>query len=474
MITATPTLTVADVAVAQTAAGAPGLVAVDELRVTWGRSSVLEQPAAATAALTVLDRTAGATFARRTDLIGRLVTLGWSGSNGSSGVNFRGRITDVTAAPTTVRDPLTGLEARAWRVALSASSVEVDLANYKQPEGTVWPSETFSARAARIRAAIPAGLAAGGLNLPGRLDLGLPNSADGSDLADLTAASADVSGQDVLALIRQLYASTSPLPAVYDPAADRFTFAGRRVATYSPIGWTASALAVTDPDVGGLYVPASLSGIHLDGDRTAYSGALTQQIDSRLTRVEVQWLNGATQQTVAAAVSGTDETTTGRRVLTVDSIHATSAGAQQLANLYAATAGLDAPQRRLGALGYSSSREPLHNAAHASALLAGSETTGALFVGRTWLPQLGKSPRLGILGGTVAYRGGEWHVDLTPAPTRIEPTGSWAPITPAACKPTVRARDLHPSLTFGDVAYLDVGIGYDPDTGHPYKGNPNP
>jgi hypothetical protein len=296
--------------------GAAALVAVDELRVTWGRASVLEQPQAATASLTVLDRSPARTFAARTDLIGQVIVLGWSGSDASSGTTFRGRITDVAATPR----PGGG-----FRVALSASSVEVDLANYVQPQGTTWPAETLGARKTRIAALIPAGMIAGGLNLPSPADLGMQYAtAPGAGMDALTAAAVDVSGRSVLELIRELYASWSPLAPVYDPAGDRFTFPPRRIYAWSNIGWTASALAVADPDHGGRYVPASLTGLHLDGGRTAYSGSLAQRIDSRITRVEVGYLDSSAAYARRTRSWGTSnigaESAIGRRVLSVDTV----------------------------------------------------------------------------------------------------------------------------------------------------------
>jgi hypothetical protein len=438
-ITATPTLTVAGAPVAGALAvtGAAALVAVDELRVTWGRASVLEQPQAATASLTVLDR---------------------------------GRITDVAATPR----PGGG-----FRVALSASSVEVDLANYVQPQGTTWPAETLGARKTRIAALIPAGMIAGGLNLPSPADLGMQYAtAPGAGMDALTAAAVDVSGRSVLELIRELYASWSPLAPVYDPAGDRFTFPPRRIYAWSNIGWTASALAVADPDHGGRYVPASLTGLHLDGGRTAYSGSLAQRIDSRITRVEVGYLDSSAAYARRTRSWGTSnigaESAIGRRVLSVDTVRSTVADADQLASFYADVASVEARTPRLAAVGWHSDREPLHSAAHASLLLAGSEQSPAVFLGATWLPALAQRPLVAILGGTVAYGDGAWRCDLTPGPTAVNPAPfAWAPITPAACNPAVRAADCDPSLTFGDAAFLDVGIGYTLTTAHGYKGNPS-
>lgn len=443
-ITATPTLKVAGAAVAGSLASAPPLVAVDELRITWGRGSVLESPQPATATLAVLDRAPGAPFARRADLIGQPIVLGWTGGGGGA-PTFAGQITDVSVTP------LPGALAGAgFRVALAASSFEVDLANVVQPENTRWPAETFDARRVRVLGLIPAALLSGGggLGLPDVLGLNLQYYAPpGGALADLQAAPLDVSGRSALDLLHQLYRSWSPLPAVYDPSG-RFTYAGRRRYGYSAgRGLTMSGQLVPSPDAGGRYVAASIdaggAGLYLDGGMTEYAGSLTQQLDSRITRVEVAWSDGTTTSTVSAPTVNTgSEATIGRRVLSVDSMHGTAAGAQQLANLYGD--------------------------------LASTEARAAVFLGRSWLPQLGCSPLVGILGGTISYRAGEWSVQATPAPTRIDPTPySWAPLTiAAAAAPGVRLADLDRSVTFGDFGFLDVGAGRTLLTAVPYKGNP--
>jgi hypothetical protein len=469
-ITAAPGITFGPTATPVTAAGTTALLlAVDSLRITWGRSSVTEIPQAATAQVTVLDRSPrGAALAARTDLIGQGVYLTWAGSDGSGGRNFVGRITDVQARP------MPGGAGAGFLVALAASSTELDLGNIAVPDGTTWPAETMGARASRVRGMLPGGGLAGGLVLPDRYALGMQSAAvPGADLDTYNAAAVDVSGKTVAELVRTLYASWSPLPVQYDPDHDGLTFCPRRRYAYGTWGWTASARAVTDPGHGGRWVPASLAGLHLDGGLLGYSGPLTQQLDNRLTRVEVGYTTGGVAATAAQSVTDVSEQFIGRRTWQVDSWHADAAPAAQLAGLYADVATREARAPRLGNLSWSSDREPLPDAAHARALLAGYDTGAAVFVGRSWLPQLAACPLLGLIGGTITYTAGAWQVDLSTSPVVIDPApNAWAPITPAACAPTVRARDLDPSLTFGDAAYLDVGVGYTTATGLPYKGNP--
>lgn len=471
MITATPTLVVADVTVAATGNTAD-LLAVDGLRITYGRGGVLEESTPATAALTVLDRTAGATFARRTDLIGRVLRLGWSGSDGSSGTNFRGRITDVDVAPH---------REGGFRVSLAAASIEVDLANVVVPANTAHWFYNFGGYRDACVARIPAGLITGGVLLPTNADLGLPAALwPNVELATMGLREVDPSGKSLLELLRDMYRSISPMPMVYDPATDALRFAGRRRYAYSSsTGMTTSARLVASADHGGRYVAASLNNArHLDAHLTGYSGSLTQTMDARVTRVEIGFIDSAAGYAPATAVATTpaaaDEATIGRRTLGFDSLHQIAQYAGNLASFYADVAAREATTPRLGAVSWSSAREPLHDAAHAALLLAGCESAGTVFLGRSWLTSLGRRPLVGFLGGTLTYAAGDWAAELTPAPVVVDPQpNTWAPVTVAAAAlSTVKLADLDRSVTFGDAGFVDVGAGQSVTTPPHYPGNP--
>lgn len=471
-VTAVPTLTVGGQPIAGTLAGT--LRAIDELRLTWGRAGVLEQPTPASLSLTVRDTTPGATFARRKDLIGQPLVLGWTCSDGSSGVNFRGRITDAAATPRPG-----AVAGRGFDVALAASSVEVDLANYKVAAGSSFPAETFAARRARLAAMLPAGTFTGGVVLPNRFDVGLQDvTTPETDLDTYTAApDAAAGGKDLLTLLRELFASTAPFPLIYDPTTDRLRHAGRRRFTYNT-GITLSAKLIPSADHGGRYIAASLSGHHLDAAHTGYAGSLQQALENRLTRIELQYLDSTAsyaQRTVAAGTADTgNEPVIGRRVLSVTTIQGLTAKATQLAGLYADLASNEGRSRRLGAVSYSTAREPFRDGSHAALLLAGAEAATALFLRGSWLPQLGSRPLVGVLGATVRYARGQWSIDLQPAPVFVDPAGAnWWPVTVAkAAAAGVKLSDLDPSVTLGDYGSIDVGAGYTEATAPSYVGNP--
>lgn len=465
-VTATPGVSIGGVEVAT---GGPGetLYAVDSLSIGWGRDSVFDQPKPSTAAFTLLDLSQRATFARRADLIGQYTQLSYAVA-GQVRVNFRGWITDVEVTPR---------RGGGFLLRFAASSTLVELGNVTVPEGTVWPAESFQARRERLRALIPAGLITGGITLPGLTDIGMPPAfAPGQELVEAPAAAQDVGGKSLLQLLEQLFASTSVLPMVHDPHTDALTFSRRRRYTGAGYAVTPSAQLVTDADRGGRWVPASLTGLHLDAGLLGYSGPLTQALDSRLTSVGVSYYDQANGWAQASTSHVANVDSSGHRAMTVDTVHGDPARAAAVAWMYADLADREGRAPRLSAVEFSSGREPFPTAAHADLLLAGVERESAVFLAGSWLPRLAARPLVGVVGGTIAYSSGEWTVALTPAPVEVDPYPfpRWGPVTVAAAASSaaVRLRDLDPSFTFGDAAFVDVGAGYTPLTQPAYRGNP--
>ncbi|MET0996263.1 MAG: hypothetical protein ABWY20_20250 [Mycobacterium sp.] len=452
-VTATPTLTVGGEVVPLSTATALSIP-------SWGRAGPLEQPTPATASVSVLDRSPRATFARRTDLIGQPVVLGWSIAGGGSGVNFRGRITDAVAVPHRAGAPAGG----GFRVQLSASSREVDLANYLAPAGTVWPAESPAARLSRILALLPAGLLAGGVTLP----------ADPA-LVVTTVAQQDVSNQSALELLRILFASLAAAPMTYVPATDGVFAAFRHRHTYQDtLGTTPSVKLIPSPADATRRIPAGyLSELHLDAGKTQYAGALRQPIDARITRVEVSYLDSSAayeQRTASAATVDTPlEATIGRRVLSIGTILPTATLAATLAAMWADIANREARVPRLDTVGVSTDLQPFTDEAHAGVLLAGAEQLAHVFMRGSWLPQLRTSPLVAFAGGGISYAGGHWALELNPVPVVIDPAPkAWAPITPRAAVGTgLRLRDFDRSVTVGDLGFIDA-LAAPPA---PYPGN---
>lgn len=469
-ITATPTLTVAGLPVATGTAG--DLAAVAGLSLTWGRSGVLEEPSPATVSVTVLDRSPAAAFASRADLIGQPILTGYTTSTGASVTNFRGRITDVVVTPRAG-----AVAGGGFTVTLAASSMEVDLANVLIPAGTSWPAETFAARRTRLAALLPAGMFTGGVVLPTRAGLVMVDTT-GPALDTYTAAPMNAGGKSLLELLRGLFASTSPLPMVYDPALDRLTFAPRRRYGYvTSRRLTLSARLLTSTEQGGRYVATGLSGLCLDGHRLEYTGSLSRGLDGRLTRCAVSYVDQAAANAQLTTGGGTFwgglEPVIGSRVLTVDTIHADAAAAQQLAGFYIEVASREAAAPALGQVGYSTAREPLRDAAHAAVLLGGVESANAVFIRGSWLPQLKVRPVVGVIGGTITYSDRQWRADLTPAAVAVDAAGrTWGPVTVRSALPALTLASIDSSVTAGDFAFIDVPPGAGTSTAEPYAGNP--
>lgn len=442
-VTAAPTVTVAGQVVTVAAPGVlPSLVAVDALSVTWGRSSLLDHPTPARAALTVLDTSPGHTFAA-SKLIGQPVVIGWSGSDAATGTVFRGRITDAAVRR------YTGQAVSGALVQLNASSLEVDLANYVLPDGTApWPAESFTARLARIMALLPAGLMTGATLHP--------------NWTTYTAGQLDPSSTDVLTLLRKLYDSTVR-PLVYDPAANALTWGPRRFVAAGAAGGNQSFSAALVQS-GGLWAAdaSPLAGSWLDAHDLGYAGEATAEQQQMVTRVEVGWINGTAAATAAQAVfQPLGEDVVGRRVLSVESMHGSTGGATDCATEWASLVTGEGAMRRVDPLTYSTARTPFRDAATRAALLAGCEKANWWFLRRSWLPGVGSTALYGFTAGTITYRDGQWTAALQPAPARnANNTPGLRPRYAVAPGTTCRARDLDPSVTFGDCAWVQVGAGY--------------
>lgn len=436
----------------------PPLVAVDRLKIKWGRTGLLSRPIPSTASVVLLDTSVGFAFASRTDLLGQPVQLGYDG-DGVTGTNFRGRITDVDVRPTTIRAG--SAIRRAMRVELAASSREVDAAQYLVPKGVTFPAESFADRLDRIMSYAPSGYFRGGVRMPTRADVNTGGTVP-TEYSAMTAAPLDQGGLDVLGMLRTLWDSIYPVPLVYDPTTDGFTFAVRRAF------WGGTA-ELNRFDVDGStiipYIPVPAPGVvelSMTADEFDYDGVAATGIDQRLTRVEVTFRDAANAYAQTTTTIGTSdaaqEESIGRRSLPVDSVHANAGYAANLAGAWADVANLEGRTRRIGDLTFDTRRNGgFGNTRQASLFLACHETSDAVFARGSWVSAVGTRPLFGVLGGTLAYADGDWEAQFTPAPVasadgaialRIidAPTGVGA----------VKLADLDPTTTFGDLAYVDV------------------
>jgi hypothetical protein len=441
MIDASPTLTVAGLTVPAAASGE--LFGIEQLGITWGRESLIDHPTPATARVVLLDTSRRRDFASRagaTDVIGELVTLGWAGG-GSSGTNFRGRITDVQ------KRPVDG----GIRVALSCSSKEVDAAQYRAAQGAAWPSsDSMATRLARIVGLMPTGYFAGGVTPPTKTQIF--GSTVGLPWSDYWASEEDVGGADALALLRQLWSSTYPVPLVYNPETDALTFAYRRRITA-----TSSAHIIPGTGLGGLGIPVPVAsgGLAMDADQFEYDSDASLPLDARISHVEVSWRDrflGNAFTTKARTIAAADAL--GRRTVSVSSIRADEPQVTELAADWEDLVSSEVREHRLEPLTYSTEANGgFDTVDHARALLTGHERGTQIFIRGSWLPSIDVRPLFSILGGVVGYARGQWTVQLRP--------GAFAVGTPGIKlyqTGTVRVWQIHRSVTVGDLRFVDVPI----------------
>jgi hypothetical protein len=453
---------------------------VDGIHVTWGRSEALAQPDPPAASFAIFDPSG--VWAVGRELIGQLVTIRWVATKPgdpapSSGVFFVGRITGAKLTRKTVTRS-DGVKMHGAQVALSAASILTDLANIT-PTGD-WPEETLGARSARIAAAAS--------NVVSSLAVAAfwqaPNVAP-------VAAGDQVS---LLEHLIALYDAAGPNRYSFLPATHAVVSIGRRDwpsnRTLAGLTWNAAGEG-TPRDGKGAYVcgfgadadPAGLPAVplYLDGEAIeyAFSAALTKDITSRITRVEVAHTDsGSTppyadvveSQLVSAIDPTVNEVTMGVRTARQDS--------QLVWNSYAAVAASD--------LAYMAAREAsgwradpitvrpalsggFETWAQMTQLLAGTEQQSMVFLQRSWFAQLGIRPIFGLIGGKISYVGGEWLCECELLPANTLPMAqhqlSWSEIDDGSATYQLEwwdddnPRGLHESLTYEDMAFVGRGLG---------------
>jgi hypothetical protein len=460
-VVAAPTITIDGEPVPISAAGGlPPLAAARDMSVTWGRAGVLDRPSPSRARLTLLDTGRGRPFASRDDLVGLVLALGWRIEPGpgapvaETGTLFRGRITDVAVQRHTPANGPAGA-----LVTLDASSLEVDVANYVFPRGgtSVWAAETFANRLTVIVAALPDSLL------------------DPAQKATLhpawttwTAGALDASGADALTLLRRLYDSTGRV-AQYQPLQSVFTYEQRPYVAEGVAGGDVRFMSSLQLQENGKYAAAMvledfpssyvLDAAHLTGDVTA-----DRSQRAAVTRVAVNWINGTATATTERAIPGADEDRWGRRALTIDTMHGTSAGAAACADEWVSRISAEGSLPTFDAPTYSTARNPFPDRATARLLLTGAQPAEYVFLRRQWLAEVGVTAVRKLIGATVGYARGQWTIrpTLAGAVNGNRPAGLVGRY--AAADATVRLRDLDDTVTVADTRYVHMGAGFTPDT----------
>lgn len=473
-LTATPSLVLGGVTIASAPdSSLTKQVVLDGLTVSWGRAEVMDQPSPATASFTLFDPTM--TWAVGRDLIGQLVALNRTATKPNVGVLtnafFLGRVTSAKVTRHSVRSP-DGSIVHGTRIAFAASSLLNDLANRIPRED--WPAETMEARRARI-ASYCTGVASPVII---RTYWGTPNVAP-------VATANQVSIYDHL---QNLYSSCG---------ADRWTW----------LPWSQQAIQLERRDYGGngmgqLHWNVAGEGTGRDGlgayiwgiARPPYENGLTmvplyldaamiefdpqdgisKDITSKITRVDLQYPelnNGYQNQTVTQLVPGVDESVSGVRTNSVQSLVAFNGFAVQASQDLATMAQkegsgwkLDTFTIRTGLNGGG-----FDNWDQLTNLLLGAEVIGYWFIQRSWFAQMGIRPAFAICGGTIQYTGGEWRLDCHVAPVNTNPTPqhpiSWSEVDDGSATYQLEwwdgdnPRGLHESVTYEDIVFVSRGVG---------------
>jgi len=443
------------------------LMVVDGVAITWGRSSLYDQPDPATGQLVLFDPTGQ--WALAADRRGQAITLAYSGVSAGSAIRkvyFRGRVgSPITFEPKTVQ--AAGKKIRGALVRIPLVSVVVDYANRRVVAD--WPEETVAARRDRLNS-----LWAGAATITSREYWDPPHVApvaqkDQVSLYQHVLDLFDSTGADRLTF----YPDTKSLTNIY--RRDYPDARGHGVLWWDPVGSasTRAGKGVYIRAMGNTAVYSYLDAGWLeDSDR----GALSQP--DKITRVVVDHPSPTgnavgvfTQQTITQLVPGTSEGVDAMRELRHNSQiswdnYATT-GASDLALLVSR----EGSAWKLGNLRWSTRRTGgFEDAAQADLMLRGGEVQDLFFLQRSQLPVLfDMVPVYGVMGMTIGYSQGGWDLDFQLSPIALNQRAqhhpiSWSEMDDGSATYEIQwwdddnPRGMHESLTYEDLGHVHRGL----------------
>lgn len=478
-------------------AGRPaGLVVVDGLHVSWGRDAdqLTEQADPPTGRLSLFDPSG--VWATSADLRGKRVELSWTVTPPASGpvrqVFYRGRVGGPVKVRRKVVQLHDGTRIAGTLVDLPLVSILVDLANIRPTID--WPEETVAARRDRLLAlAQAAGVLTGGIAV--RDYWTAPNVRPVAAKDQLT----------VWQHLVNLFDSTGADRLTYVPLADALLYVARRdffqERGLGRLWWDRVGSGTPRAGKGVWVRPYTLrSYSYLDADVVQYeeSDGITQP--ARVTRVELVHPDGQPgpaggfpDRVVSLTVPGANETRDGVRTVRLESQLTWRNYADTAASDLADLVRKEGAAWRLEPISWSSKRAGgFETLAHVQWMLAGGEQVDgsapglidAMWVGHlvwlqgSWVAELGLRPVFGVMGGTIAYRGGSWELEFALAPittTLKQHAITWEEIDDGSADYQVEwwdgehPRGLHSSLTYEDLAHVASGLNataaIGPDTG---------
>jgi hypothetical protein len=412
-------------------------VAVDGLTVRWGRSTSVDQPAPGTCSLKLLDRGGGPTRVDALVALGATLVVQAAVADQPPVIVFSGRITDLE---------IEWDDGGGGVCEVIAADLLADLAN-RFVGAEPWPAETLQARASRIMTAV------GGAGTAVTVD---PRP------AGLPVSRLDVDRQAAANLLRELAVSGTAALWVVVPAAtavptlrieDPSARSSMRALTQSlpSLLWTITDSASTS---------APLDACAVLRDPVRWARSTTDLI----TRVTVRWLDQSTSpdptERTVTLVDPTSEANHGARGLSVSTVLASAAAADQAAGVLVA-GHRPGESWRVTGLTWDLGATPVTLATRTLAvtLLDNATRIGVpLLVGPLpWWAPAGAQAGVYVEGGNYRYVGGRWVLALAGIPA----TGVGGSLSYWRTDPSIRYLDIDPAITFLDM----IGVGPRGNTG---------
>lgn len=447
----------------------PGLMVVDGVSITWGRSDIYDQPDPATGQLVLFDPSG--VWAVGADRRGQAVTLSYQGTAAGLPIRkvyFRGRVgSPIRFEPKTVQ--VAGKKIRGALVYIPLISVLVDYAN--RAVVADWPEEFVGDRRARLNTL----WSGSGITITTRPYWDQPKIAPVAtkDQGSLYQAVVD------------LFDSTGADRLTYLPDSQSLTYIPRRdypnTRGHGALWWDAVSSGTARAGKG-VYVRAT-GGEPANGTYAVYSyldagyledsdrGSLTTP--EKITRVVVAHPTnsqaGFPQQVITQLVTGTSEGIDAMRELRHESQITYDNFATTAASDLAYMVAREGSAWKLGNLHWSTRRTGgFEDSAQAALLLAGGEVQDLFFLQGSDLPRLfGMTPVYGVMGQTIAYSRGGWDIDLQLSPLALGALHhaiSWSEIDDGSAAYEVQwwdddnPRGMHESLTYEDLGSVHRGL----------------
>lgn len=440
------------IATADDPAAPPALLAVGSLSATWGRSRVWEHQSPGPARFSLIDRAFTYGPHNGPTLMEKAVTFSYDIPGVlAERTFFRGVVSDVKA---TVLPPRNG-ENQGIRLDLAADSVVTNLASVTTGE-VAYASETFIFRYSRLRNLIWPSIVSSA-----------PYDTNAADVfgnvlnwSNRNLAARTYSNQSVLAALQELLDHTGDRQT-YDPHTNALGYARRKVID-DAAGY--AVLAAGDPGQLVLKAPGHLSVPMLDGGEFS-GGQLARSTETGITALHAsRWTDatGATEADGGTVYVDQAQDTLAPNRMNVRTDWYSGTDSAQTISIWNGMIGNEGRRwipdpithqtKSMG--GLTLDQVPL--------LLGGAEPAGYLYLSRTDWTRAQLAPVWSIIGGTIAYEGGDpgwWQpsVQLASVYFRNSAAQLGNARTPANCDPAavnpIRAADLSPALSAADARF---------------------